>query len=226
MLGLLLIAALIAATLVVAQRLGLLSELLSLVGAAFVGGLAFLALHPQLDWIAPLPDGADASCGAGELPEPQPPTITRISVAEARGMLGSGQVTFIDARPIHAYAQAHVPGALSLPAYEAEGLLEMQSLPIPPDGRVITYCEGGRCEQSEYLSSVLSERGVCREILVLDGGWQAWLAADAPRVSGASRFGAAPATPQLDTPQLQPDPSRAAAAPQATPQATKVEQAG
>jgi rhodanese-related sulfurtransferase len=83
---------------------------------------------------------------------------------------------------------------MNLPAEDAAGLLDMQSLPIPPEGAVITYCDGGSCEQSESLGLLLRERDVCQQVRVLDGGWQAWVGAGAPTVSGDTRFGDAPSS--------------------------------
>ena len=88
---------------------------------------------------------------------------------------------------------------MNLPAADAEGLLDMQSLPIPPEGQVITYCDGGSCEQSEYLGLLLRQRDVCQQVRVLEGGWQAWVAAQAPTVSGHSRYGDAPSS-QISAP--------------------------
>jgi rhodanese-related sulfurtransferase len=190
-LALLLVVALTVATLTLAHRLELLTDVLLVIGASVLGGLVFLAARPDLPWVAAAPDDADATCGADHVPFVAP-LVERVSVDEAQALLGQPQITFVDARPAADYVAAHVPGAMNLPATDAAGLLDMQSLPIPPEGEVITYCEGGRCEQSEYLGTLLRERDVCQRVRVLEGGWLAWVAADAPTVAGASRFGDAP----------------------------------
>ncbi len=192
-LALLLVLALTVATVALARRVDQLREVLLIIGASVGGGLLFIAAHPGLDLIAAEPDDADATCGGEEVPLVAP-LVERVSVAEAQALLGQAQVTFVDARPSWEYTAAHIPGAMNLPAADAEGLLDMQSLPIPPEGQVITYCDGGSCEQSEYLGLLLRERDVCQQVRVLDGGWQAWVAAQAPSVSGATRYGDAPAS--------------------------------
>jgi rhodanese-related sulfurtransferase len=178
-LALLLVVALTVATVALAQRLDLLTDVLLVIGASVLGGVVFIAAHPGLELIAAPPDPGDATCGGEEIPLVAP-VVERISVEDARALLGQAQVTFVDARPSYHYSAAHIPGAMNLPAEDAEGLLDMQSLPIPPDGQVITYCDGGSCEQSEYLGMLLRERDVCQQVRVLDGGWQAWVAANAP----------------------------------------------
>jgi rhodanese-related sulfurtransferase len=72
----------------------------------------------------------------------------------------------------------------------------MQSLPIPPDGQVITYCDGGTCEQSEALGLLLRQRDLCQQVRVLEGGWQAWVHSGAPTVRGEWPYGDAPGSSQ------------------------------
>ncbi|GEM_PF-1639543 len=187
MIGLFMVGALGIATFVLAHRLGRLEDTLGLVGVCLLGGLALLAVS-DLPWVAD-PREDDQLCAAEELPEAAPAHVPHVSVAEARTLVTDPGVTFVDARPAAAYEYAHIPGALSLPADDAEGLLDLQSLPIPADSQVVTYCEGVTCERSTYLGALLAERGVCRQVRVLEGGWQAWVLVDGATVSGASRFG-------------------------------------
>lgn len=190
MLALLLVAALTVLTVAVAQHLQQLRDVLQVIGVSVTAGLVFLAAHPALDWVAtPRPD--DGTCGADD-PANAVPIVERVSIEEATQLLGEPLVTFVDARPSYHYVGGHIPGAMNLPAEDAEGVLDSQSLPIPPDGQVITYCDGVTCEQSEYLGLLLRQRDVCQRVRVLEGGWQAWVAAEAPTVSGDSRFGDAP----------------------------------
>lgn len=190
-LALLLVAALTVLTIAAARQLGQLHEVLQVIGASLLGGLLLLAAHPELDWIAAPPEAG--TCGVDD-PAAVVPIVERVSLEEAQELLGQTLVTFVDARPGYHYAAAHVPGAMNLPAEDAEGLLDSQSLPIPPDGQVITYCDGGSCEQSEYLGLLLRQRDVCQRVRVLEGGWQAWVNAGAPTVIGDSRFGDAPSS--------------------------------
>lgn len=190
MFALVLVIALLVITVALAQRLELLADVSLLAGASLLGGLALLAVHPDLDWVA-AERVDDGTCSASEIPVVAP-VVERVSVQEARELLEVGAATFVDARASAHYVAAHIPGAVSLPADDAESLLDMQSLPIPPQGQVITYCEGGSCEQSEDLGLVLRERDVCQQVRVLDGGWLAWEAAGAPMVQGDTPYGDAP----------------------------------
>jgi rhodanese-related sulfurtransferase len=183
----LLVAALTVVTVALAHRLQLLADVLLVIGASVLGGLVFIAAHPELGLLASPPDPSDATCGE-EIPLVAP-VVERISVDDAMTLLGQAQVTFVDARPSYHYTAAHIPGAMNLPAEDADLMLGTQSLPIPPDGQVITYCDGGTCEQSEYLGLLLRERDVCQRVLVLEGGWQAWVTAEGPTVVGDEPMG-------------------------------------
>lgn len=202
--ALLLIAALAVLTFALAWQLGLLADVLQVIAVCLLAGVAMLGLHPDLEWIAPeREDDGSCSLEGGEVGEP---AVERVSVEEARSLLERPEVSFVDARADAHYLAAHIPGALSLPADAAEDMLELQSLPIPPEGEVIAYCDGGSCEQSEYLGLLLRTRGVCRRVRVLEGGWLKWVEAGAPTVSGASRFGDAPSSsvpPSASQPDLE-----------------------
>jgi rhodanese-related sulfurtransferase len=192
-LALLSVAALTVLTLALASRLRILGDVLRLIVASVLGGLVVLAVHPNLDWVAAPDDGiCEGDVAVAAAPNSMP--MERVSIDEAIELLGQPGVTFVDARPSHHYVVEHVPGAMNLPADDAEGLLDMQSLPIPPDGQVITYCDGGTCEQSESLGLLLRQRDVCPRVRVLEGGWQAWEASGAPTVRGDNPYGDAPSS--------------------------------
>lgn len=180
-----LIAVLTVLTLGLARQLGLLRDTVLVIAASLAFGVTFLGLHPGLAWVAEPPE--EGTCGLED--EVGPIHVERISVDEAQALLDDDAVTFVDARSGDDYVVAHIPGAVSLPAADAAGILEIQSVPILPDGQVITYCNGGACEQSEYLGLLLRDREVCKQVKVLEGGWAAWVDAEAPVVSGEGQEG-------------------------------------
>lgn len=146
-------------------------------------GMANLWVH-DLPVIADPPAPEDTVCGMDALDDhgqAMPVRIGRLPVGEALDLLGNAGVTFVDARSRDAYEAGHVPGAVSLPAETAAGLMEVQSVPVPPNDIVITYCEGAAaCEQGEYLGVLLRDQAGCSRVRVLEGGWQAWAAEGAP----------------------------------------------
>jgi DNA-binding transcriptional ArsR family regulator/rhodanese-related sulfurtransferase len=75
----------------------------------------------------------------------------------------TSRVVVLDVRPADEYAAGHLPGAVSIPLEE----LAFRLAEIPADVEVVAYCRGRYC--------VLSHRGVR---LLMDHGFDAWLAAD------------------------------------------------
>jgi rhodanese-related sulfurtransferase len=87
-----------------------------------------------------------------------------------------GEVLWLDARPRHAYAKAHIPGALLLNEQERDTLLfehidKLQDTTKP----IVVYCDGHACQASRKIAAYLRERMPGAEIYVLKGGWDAWM---------------------------------------------------
>ena len=106
-------------------------------------------------------------------------TIKPITLEEVRKHVGKAGGFIIDARPIGFYAMGHIPGALSLPRNEmdsdpanwqtrADHFLQMQH-----DERVVVYCSGVECTDSDAVALRLIANG-WKNVLVFKGGWAAW----------------------------------------------------
>jgi len=160
------------------------SQAAIIAGAATVLGLLHLAVRPELPFVAEAPGPDAASCAPEQLIDQ--PRVDRISVDEVRDQIGAPGVSIVDARSAAAFNAGHIPGAMNLPADQAEVILGVQSIPIAPDDLVITYCDGGRCEMSESLGLMLEDRAGCRRVRVLEGGWAEWLRQRAPVEGGRS----------------------------------------
>lgn len=100
-------------------------------GLALLALAAFLLMRPTPQTVA-----------ATKTPEPQHsaeetfPEISRVSLADSKAALDSGKAVFIDVRDASAYAEAHIPGALSIPLAE----LETRLAELDPNQWIITYC--------------------------------------------------------------------------------------
>jgi phage shock protein E len=64
--------------------------------------------------------------------------VPRISVAEAKAALDSGDALILDVRSAEAYAQAHITGSLNLPLTIIEA--DPAHLDLKKDRWLITYC--------------------------------------------------------------------------------------
>ncbi len=80
--------------------------------------------------------GLDAVLAGGEITPEQDLTVPRIGIEDSLPKLGSPDVVWVDTRTAGEFAEGHIQGAVSLPAYEQEmGLLE-----LPKDKEIIVYC--------------------------------------------------------------------------------------
>lgn len=140
-------------------------------------GLPLVAPPPPETVLACGDDGAYAASEEGGAPAP---AVPRISVDDVEKGLGRPGMTVVDARAGEAFSRGHIPGALHVPAWGAEDVLRSESLPIPPEDLVVVYCDGAQAELSDYLGSLLRAQVGCVEVRVIEGGWDAWLAAGAP----------------------------------------------
>ena len=156
--------------------------------AAAVLGVVSLAIRLDVPWTPPPPDPASVVCELDEPTDGIAPALARIPVPDLRSRIATGDVVLVDARSSADYAAGHIPGAISLPADEVDELLATQSLPIPVDRDVVTYCARTDAGDAEHVGRVLDSAVGCPRIAVLAGGWDAWLAADAP-VEGALQSG-------------------------------------
>lgn len=77
---------------------------------------------------APAPVAADPG-----LPYPE---VARITLTDAKAALDAGDAVFVDVRGEEQYAEAHIPGALSLPLLE----IEQRAGELSPDAELILYC--------------------------------------------------------------------------------------
>jgi len=86
-----------------------------------------------------------------------------------------GSIVFVDARNDHAYRSGHVPGAWQLDRYRPENYLPTV-LPVCLGAqKVVVYCNGGSCEDSEFAAIMLREAGIPPDnILVYGAGISEW----------------------------------------------------
>jgi rhodanese-related sulfurtransferase len=101
-----------------------------------------------------------------------------------------GLTVFIDARNDAQFQAGHIPGAWQFDHYRAEQHLAAV-LPVCLTAlKVVVYCTGGQCEDSEFAAVMLRDVGVPREnLLVYPGGLTEWKANHQPVEVGARRSG-------------------------------------
>ena len=104
-----------------------------------------------------------------------------------------GLVIFIDARGDDVYTAGHIPGSLQLDYYHPEKYLPTVLPACAVAQRIIVYCNGGECEDSEFSALMLRDAGVAAEkIFVFGGGIVEWRQREWPVATGSSDGGANP----------------------------------
>jgi rhodanese-related sulfurtransferase len=96
-----------------------------------------------------------------------------ISITEAARLFQQNKAVFLDARPEEFYVKGHIQGALSLPWHLVdEKCMEVMDR-LPPDGTIITYCDGPACDLSHLLAQFMKDMGF-EDVRVLVNGWTLW----------------------------------------------------
>ncbi|TAK90139.1 MAG: rhodanese-like domain-containing protein [Verrucomicrobia bacterium] len=104
--------------------------------------------------------------------------------------LGDGRVIFLDDRDDEHYAAGHIPGAYQFYHYRAEQFLQTVLPACLPAEKVIVYCNGGTCDDSENAALMLRGLGVANEKLVIYiGGIHEWESSGQPRETGERNSG-------------------------------------
>lgn len=110
--------------------------------------------------------------------------VGEITVLDALARQRKDGVIWIDARKAEEFAKGRIPDALLLNEYDWETLLEpvFQAIAEAPETRpVIVYCDGHECAASHAVRDKLRQLPFGdRDILVLHGGFPAWLDGDYP----------------------------------------------
>lgn len=84
-----------------------------------------------------VPDASlDELFGGAELSDAQAAAVPRISVDEAAAKVGAEGVVWVDTRTAGEFEGGHVPGAISVPAYDGDAALR----DLPEGQEIIVYC--------------------------------------------------------------------------------------
>ena len=101
-----------------------------------------------------------------------------------------GLIVFVDARDDEHYTAGHIPRAWQLNHYRPEGYLPVVLPACLGAIKVVVYCNGGHCDDSEFAAVMLREAGVPPEnLFVYVGGINDWTAQGHPVESGARGSG-------------------------------------
>jgi rhodanese-related sulfurtransferase len=101
-----------------------------------------------------------------------------------------GLIIFVDARDDEHYQAGHIPGAFQLDHFHPEKYLGMALPACQAAQRIVVYCKGGNCEDSEQTALFLRDAGIPRDrLFVYAGGFDEWLANHLPVELGERQSG-------------------------------------
>ncbi|MCJ7750446.1 MAG: rhodanese-like domain-containing protein [Armatimonadetes bacterium] len=112
-----------------------------------------------------------------------PKGIRGVDLPEALSAFDEDAALFLDARSPEDYAEGHVPGALSLPAYEFDAQFPEIADRVEEAQSIIVYCDGVECSDSIHVAERLVEYGF-PDVSVFESGWRAWAESGAPVSEG------------------------------------------
>lgn len=163
--------------------------------------------HQAADKPAPavptVADGQKPAVQPGNPPNPLQATLERLrqhglQTAESNGvveMFGNpgyeqGLLVLVDARDDSHYREGHIPGAWQFDHYHPEQYLPT-ILPVCLNAqKVVVYCNGGACEDSEFAAIMLRDAGIpAASLYVYAGGISEWKAGGRLVETGARRSG-------------------------------------
>lgn len=99
-------------------------------------------------------------------------------------------ILFVDVRNDELYQASHIPGAHLFDYYRPEPYLPEVLSACTMAEKIIVYCGGGDCEDSEFATVLLGQAGVPRErIFIYPGGFTEWSAKGLPLELGARLSG-------------------------------------
>jgi len=98
-----------------------------------------------------------------------------ISLDQMKRIVSSGGNNFIiiDTRREGDFLQGHIPGAINIFSYDAENVVIERILYLPKNKTLILYCDGGSCDLSHRLATLLENFGY-EKFYLYEGGWEEW----------------------------------------------------
>ncbi|HWI57095.1 MAG TPA: rhodanese-like domain-containing protein [Bacillota bacterium] len=99
-------------------------------------------------------------------------------------------VVFIDARDDPHYQGGHIPNAYQFDYYHPENYLATVLQVCQIAERIVVYCNGGNCEDSELAATMLRDAGIPKDkLLVYGGGMTEWTTNGLPVELGQRKSG-------------------------------------
>ncbi len=94
-----------------------------------------------------------------------------IPLKKAKGMYQAGSALFIDARGAKLYQKGTIAGSINIPVKKFSKMKKF--LPNKKNAKIVTFCNGFKCEKSDELAVLLMEAGYTK-VMIYKGGYPEW----------------------------------------------------
>lgn len=101
----------------------------------------------------------------------------------------AGPKLWIDARSESEFGAQHIPGAIKLTETQWEEQLQGVLERWTPESWIVVYCSDQRCGSSQRVAKRLHRQTQWPNLVILQGGWNAWLATQPPAPTSAPDVG-------------------------------------
>ena len=112
-----------------------------------------------------------------------------ISLKEVQSMYNAKSALFLDARGFKLYQKGTIMGAVHMPNKKFEKFKKW--LPADKNVKIVSFCNGYKCEESDFLATKLMKLGYKR-VMVYKGGYPEWKENKLPSMSLAKECKSAP----------------------------------
>ncbi len=120
----------------------------------------------------------------------QPIELPRVEEFYRDPQFAQELILFVDARDDAHYQAGHIPGAYQFDHYHPENYLPAVLPACQTAQKIVVYCAGGECEDSEFAALTLHQAGVPLDrLFVYAGGFTEWAAGGRPVESGSRNSG-------------------------------------
>ncbi len=116
--------------------------------------------------------------------EPGRPFFFPVEKQDVIELLEAGAVP-VDARSRDFFFEGHIPGARSFPVDETDSALGFFMQKVPLDSKIIVYCSGYGCPDSEDVAVRLLNAGFTN-VMVYEGGFPEWRDSSLPVETGGA----------------------------------------
>jgi rhodanese-related sulfurtransferase len=101
-----------------------------------------------------------------------------------------GSIAFIDARDEQHYREGHIPGACEFDPYYPEKYFAAVLPVCQAAEKIVVYCNGGDCDDSESAAILLRDVGITNQkLFVYTGGIPEWITNGLPVEIGGRNSG-------------------------------------